>query len=325
MQQESKPKREWKKDWTKEVWNVNWANEEMPTLNANLTEIWVADSDDSKFEMITITTDNTPEIAVWSAEFFQKLATFKDEYWPTGIDVVGNTGRAVVCGAYNNAKYSVWDLEKGERLRKYERSDNAFESVVIRENSILLGTFREGIAQFDLETGRPGKKINTTCNEGVRLCKDPTRPNVVFAADKKKSTIAAYDLRSDSAMPSRTFLGLPGAELAGINMRGYGQDNTLVAATGTQVRVFDVSTGKTIHTITHLPAYRTYRQVDIAKGYVVVALDYEGLHYYNIAGGDVKEPEYTLNWTNLQAYKMAATPDAVFVNYVTMMRRAVLP
>jgi len=110
-----------------------------------------------------------------------------------------------------------------------------------------------------------------------------------------------------------------------MSTRFYGQENILVAASENKVAVFDASSGRAIHTITHLPAYRTYRQVDIVKSYVVVALDYEGLHFYNIAGGDVKEPEYALNWSGLQAYQMAATPDAIFVNYVTNLRRALLP
>jgi len=314
---------EWKKDWTKEVWNVNWSTEKMTSLGTSLAALWVLDSYDSKYEMITVTRDNAPEIAIWSAEFLTKVVSFKDEYLPSGLDVVPNTGRAVVCGSYTNSAYSVWDLEKGERLRKYERSDPRFDSVIICDGSILLGTYN-GIAVFDLETGRPGKKINIS-TEGMELRKDPTRPSLVYAADKKKSTISAYDMRASSTMPARSLSGLPNAELADINMRIYGQENMLVAATSKQVRVFDVSNGKTIHIITHLPEYRSYRQVDIAKGYVVVALDYVGLHFYNITGGDVKEPEYELSWSGLQAYKMAATPDTIFINYVTNLHRAMLP
>jgi len=318
------PQREWNKDWTSEVWNVNWANEQMPDMGANVTEIWIGELPDSKYEMVTLTTNNAPEIAVWSAEYFQKVATFTAEFYALGFDVAGNTGKAVLCGAYSAAKYSVWDLEKGEKVRLYERGDPPFESVAICDTQILLGT-RDSIAQFDLETGRPGKVMKTNCTEGVQLCKDVTNHNLVFAADKKKSTIAAYDFRSGSAMPARSFLGLPNAELATIRMRAYGQPNTMVAATGNQIRVFDVSSGKTLHTISNLAQYRSYRQVDIARGYVVAGVDYEGLHFYNIAGGDTKEPEYKLDWSNLQTYKMAVTPSSVFVNYVTSMRRATLP
>jgi len=316
--------REWKKDWTNEVWNVTWANEPNAELGANLTALWVPNSNDSKYEMVTITKDNTPEIAVWSAEFYSKLTTFKDDFYPLGFDLVGNTGKAVVCGAYNNAAYSVWDLEKGERLRHYTRSEPAFESAAIREGSILLSTFQNGVSQFDLETGRPGKKIETTCREGIILRGDPFRPSVVYVGNKKLGAIAAYDLRTNAASPARSLLGLNGA-LAGMNIRIFSNENHLIAATENQVRVFDVSNGKTLHTITHLPAYRTYRQVDLVKGYAIVALDYEGLHFYNIAGGDVKEPEYALAWSGLQAYEMAATPDAIVVNYVTNLRRALLP
>jgi len=316
--------REWKKDWTKEVWNVAWADEQFQTIGCNLSALWVADSPDSKYEMVTVTMANTPEIGIWSAEFYQKTSELKDEFYPTSFDLVGNTGKAVLAGAYTAAHYSVWDFEKGQRLRKYERTDPNFDSVVIRENSILLGTYATGISQFDLETGRPGKKIDTTCKEGTSLLKDPTRPSVVYVGDKQKSTIAMYDLRSGSATPSKSLLGLSGP-LASMNMRFYGHENTLVAATGTKVCVFDVSSGRPIHTITHLPEYRAYRQVDIVKDYLVVAMDYEGLAFFNIAGGDVKEPEYSLGWSGLQAYQLAATPDAIFVNYVTSLRRALLP
>ena len=46
--------REWKKDWTKEVWNVNWPDEQMQSMGGNLATIWVADTNDSKYEMITL-------------------------------------------------------------------------------------------------------------------------------------------------------------------------------------------------------------------------------------------------------------------------------
>jgi len=315
--------REWKKDWTKEVWNVNWPEEQMQSLGSSLATIWVPDSNDSKYEMITLLRDNDSEIAVWSAENFSKIVSFKDDFLACGgMDVVGN--RAVLCGAYTNCAYSVWDLEKGEKLRKYDRSDPPFTSVVVREGSILMGHYN-GISVFDLETGRPGKKMNIEAARGFQLCKDPTRPSLYYAADAVKSTINAYDTRSGGVMPARSLLGLPQGALAGINMRYFGKENMLVAATENQVRVFDVTSGKTIHTITHLPANRVFRQVDIVKDYVVCAIDYEGLHFYNIATGDCKEPEYALNWSGLQAYKMAATPDAIFINYVTSFRRAMLP
>jgi len=314
--------REWKKDWTKEVWNVNWPDEQMISMGGNLATIWVPDTNDSKYEMITLLRDNQSEISVWSAEFFSKIVSFKDDFLACGMDVEGS--RAVLCGAYSNSAYSVWDLEKGEKLRKYDRGDSPFTSVVIREGSILMGHYN-GISIFDLETGRPGKKLAINADRGFQLCKDPTRPSLYYAADITKSTINAYDARTGGVMPARSLLGLPQGELAGIRMRGFGKENMLVAATDKQVRVFDVTSGKTVHTITHLPQYRTFRQVDIVKDYVICALDYEGLHFYNIATGDCKEPEYALNWSGLQAYNMAATPDAIFINYVTSFRRAMLP
>jgi len=314
--------REWNKDWTSEVWNLNWPNESLVNDTGNMCEIWIGEQPDSKYEMVTLSVDNSPEITVWSADAFQKIVSFRGEFYPWGFDVSGS--KAVICGAYSNAKYSVWDLEKGEKVKLYERNDPCFESVVICGNQILLGN-RDSICQFDLETGRPGKPQRTNCTEGVQLCKDITNPNLVFAADKKKSTIAAYDFRTGGAMPARTFLGLPSESLCTMRMRAYSQPNTMVACTPHQIRVFDISTGKTLHTISCLAQYRDYRQVDMARNYVVAGVDYEGLHFYNIAGGDTKEPEYKLDWSNLQTYKMAATPSSVFVNYVTSMRRATLP